>query len=365
MKKINNKLPSGNYNIFIGKNILSKLTKEIEHLNLHKNVLFIIDRNVNKYYYKYIFDNIKAKFNKSDSIIINSNELEKRIASAEKIYSQLIQKKYGRDTLLIAIGGGIVGDIAGFVAATYMRGIQYVQIPTTLLAAVDSSVGGKTGVNFGDAKNIVGCFYQPKLVLIDTHFFKTLNQSEIICGMGEVVKYAFLSDVNFYNYLNLNLNKILKLEPNVIEKVIYESIKFKCSVVMQDEREDGLRKILNLGHTFAHALEIAQKYKIKHGQAVIVGIVCSLFLSNRIGYINKENLNLYLKFLNIFKSKIKLKNLSTDEMYKIMLKDKKNRNGKIKFVLPIEIGKIFIDAECSVSLIIDSISESIKFFVNK
>ncbi|MBN1637634.1 MAG: 3-dehydroquinate synthase [Ignavibacteriales bacterium] len=365
MKKIKIKIPSVNYDIFIGKDAILQLANEIERLNLHRNVLFIIDKNVDKYYHRYIFDNIKIDFNKCETCLFNAKESEKNIASAEKIFNMLIQKGYGRDTLIIAIGGGIVGDIAGFVAATFMRGIQYIQIPTTLLAAVDSSVGGKTGVNFGDAKNIIGSFYQPKSVIIDTNFLKTLNQSEIICGMGEVVKYAFLSDEKFYNFLNLNLNKILKLEPDVLKRVIYESIKFKLSVVMQDEKESGIRKILNLGHTFAHALEIEQKHKIKHGQAVVWGIVCSLFLSRELNYLKEKNMLEFLEFLSLLKPHIKIETISPTKIYKIMLKDKKNRAGKIKFVLPVRIGKILIDVESGESIIKVVIKKSEKYFKRK
>lgn len=364
MKKIKVKVPSGNYDIFIGKNAIARFAKEIIRLRLYKNVFFIIDKNVDKYYHNYIFENLELDFNKCNTVIFNSIELEKKISSVIKIFNKLIKKEYGRDTLIIAVGGGIVGDLAGFVAATYMRGVQYIQIPTTLLSAVDSSVGGKTGVNFGKAKNIIGSFYQPKLVIIDTHFLETLNREEVYCGVGEIVKYAFLSDKKLFNYIFSNLNNLLTLNENTTEKIIFELVKLKASVVMQDEKERRIRKILNLGHTFAHALEIEQKHKIKHGQAVVWGIVFSLFLSNKLNYISRKRLFDYLELLSALKNHLRIKKISPTKIYEIMSKDKKNKDGKIKFVLPIEIGKILIDVESDEAFIKSAIREGIKYFKN-
>jgi 3-dehydroquinate synthase len=261
------------------------------------------------------------------------------------IYSQLIENNFGRDTTLIAIGGGVVGDLAGFAAATFMRGIKVVNVPTTLLAMVDSSIGGKTSINFLAKKNIVGSFYQPGYVLIDTFFLKTLPVSELKCGAGEIIKYAFLSDKNFFNSLLNDFGKIFKNNNDYLEETISNCASIKASVVSNDEKESGLRKILNLGHTFAHAYESCLNFKIKHGIAVNAGVISALFLSNELGIIDDKNVETFLKLPLKLKSPKVLSSLEKDSIYNVMLSDKKNRNGKIKFVLPLEIGKIIMDIE--------------------
>jgi 3-dehydroquinate synthase len=238
-----------------------------------------------------------------------------------------------------------VGDVAGFISATYMRGVQCVQVPTTLLAAVDSSVGGKTGINFHDTKNIIGAFYQPKLVLIDTRFLSTLSDEEILCGVGEIVKYAFITDDDMFNYVDNNLSKILNLDADTLNYVIHESIRFKGDVVQTDEKESGLRKILNLGHTFAHAFEVQQKHRIKHGQAVIVGIACALYLSNAIGIMNDEEFEKSINLIKSFADNIKLDKFDIADFEAIMIRDKKNKEGKIKFVLLKSVGELLVDVE--------------------
>ncbi|MCB9207231.1 MAG: 3-dehydroquinate synthase, partial [Ignavibacteriales bacterium] len=269
---------------------------------------------------------------------------------------------FGRDSVLVAIGGGIIGDIAGFAASTYMRGIKYIQIPTTLLASVDSSVGGKTGLNFQDTKNVIGSFYQPQMVLIDTDFFNTLPNEERLCGLGEIIKYCFLIDQKFYNYVQKNYDEVLSNNPKVLEKVITESVKFKGGVVEADERESGIRKVLNLGHTFAHAFEVQQNHKIKHGQAVIVGITCALYLSHYLNFVNEKDLDNYLSFLLFFSPQIKLSNVNKKKIFTIMQLDKKNRDNKIKFVLLQNVGEILTDVPASKELVYKAIAKTVSHF---
>ena len=253
----------------------------------------------------------------------DSNESNKGIKSLEIIYSNLITHGFGRDTVIIAFGGGITGDIAGFAASTYARGVQFIQIPTTLLAAVDSSVGGKTGINFGETKNIIGAFYQPDFVLIDTNFLKTLPKEEIICGAGEIIRYAFLSDEIFFKYIERNFSLLMQINDSITTKIIDTCIRFKGDVVAKDEKEQGLRKILNLGHTFAHGIEIEQKYKIKHGQAVIIGLVCALELSKSIGLIGNKLFKKYIQLPLLLKDKIKIETYNVSAIHEIMKRDKK------------------------------------------
>ena len=363
MKKVNVKIPGKSYDILMGDDLLKRLPVLTKKLKLYENVFAVVDRNVNRIYSKEL-ESMFNQFDKCSKYVCSADEKNKTLQTIEKIYSALQSKNYGRDTLILAVGGGIIGDIAGFVAATYTRGVQFVQVPTTLLAAVDSSVGGKTGVNFGSAKNIIGSFYQPELVLFDTGFLKTLKESELICGMGEIVKYAFLAGPAYYKYADKNIEKLYELDGTTINKLAGDSVKYKASVVALDEKENSMRKLLNLGHTFAHAFEVEQKHKIKHGEAVIVGMVCSLFLSNKIGVLSDTDLKKYLKFFNRFIPKIKLRNPDINSLYRIMQKDKKNRHGSIKFVLAKRPGEILLDVEADKKDVYFALANGIQLFIH-
>ncbi len=344
MNRIKIDLPDYPYEVLLGEGILGLISDEFDNLNLHKKVFIIIDKNVKSKHNDYIEEAVK------DLIIAGSYEFEslesrKTFDGIQDVFRSMLDAGLSRDSVVLAIGGGIVGDIAGFIAATYMRGVQYVQIPTTLLAAVDSSVGGKTGINFHDTKNIIGAFHQPKLVMIDTRFLTTLPSEEILCGVGEIVKYAFITNEDMYNYVRNNLSGLLNLDSDAINHVIHESVRFKGDVVQADEKESGLRKILNLGHTFAHAFEVQQKHGIKHGQAVIAGIACALYLSNALKIMSDGELERSIELIELFKDDIKLENFSTEDIKSIMIRDKKNREGKIKFVLLKSVGEIIVDVE--------------------
>ncbi|MFC2136166.1 3-dehydroquinate synthase [Bacteroidota bacterium] len=363
MKKIEVKIPGKSpYMVYVGQGVFGKINKLIKENNLHSNILAVVDKHV----YKLHHVKIKATFNIAGVNVkileLRSSEKFKTHETLHKIYSALQRNNFTRDSLILALGGGIIGDIAGFAAATYNRGIPYIQIPTTLLAAVDSSVGGKTGINFGSTKNSVGSFHHPEFVIADIEFFDTLPYEEILCGLGEIVKYGFLSDERFYSYVSKNINSIFDLKKQVIERLVSESIKFKRDVVAADEKEKSLRKILNLGHTFAHALEVEQNYKIKHGAAVIVGIACSFYLSNALGILQQDLLKKYVFLLKNFAGKIKIKSFDKNKIINIMLRDKKNEGNQIKFVLMQNIGKVLLDVEADRKSINYSLDKGIKLF---
>ncbi len=345
VKKINVKLKENPYSIIIGGGSVFGLKKEFEKLKIKKSTLIIIDENVDKYYGKEIRRIFSEIGNRSNYYILKSGEKSKSFTELNKIYSYLLENNYGRDSLIVAVGGGVTGDLGGYAASTFMRGVDYIQIPTTLLAAVDSSVGGKTGINFNNTKNIIGSFYQPKLVVVDPVFLKTLPKEELVSGVGEVIKYGFLSDKALYTYLQKNLSKVFELDYNVITSIIYKSLIIKSQVVIQDEKETALRKILNLGHTFGHAYESELKFKITHGQAVIAGIIASLHLSFKLGLIDEEKLNQLLLLPGSIPLPAKLVGLNNDNLISIMQKDKKNTEGKIKFVLAKDTGELFINVE--------------------
>ncbi|MCF6269595.1 MAG: 3-dehydroquinate synthase [Melioribacteraceae bacterium] len=347
MERINIYLPQNGYDVHFGENVFEQLLEIINSLNLNSNLFLVIDKNVFELYSNLIDATLNSHKGKTNSLIIEVSEELKSFETLQNIYSSLIANNYTRDTLLVAIGGGIIGDICGFAAATFSRGIEYIQVPTTLLSAVDSSVGGKTGINFGKTKNIIGAFNQPNFVLIDVNFLDTLNNEEMLSGIGEVIKYAYLTNHNFYEYVKNNIDSIYSKDHNVLLEIIKESVRFKGDVVISDEKENGNRKMLNLGHTFAHAFEVETNYKLKHGQAVIVGIASALFLSFKIGFITNQKLEELLELIYLFKSEIKVDNLNSENLISIMQRDKKNRDGKIKFVLLKDVGSILLDVEAN------------------
>ena len=261
----------------------------------------------------------------------------------------MLSNNFSREDCLISIGGGITGDIGGFAASMFKRGLKFINIPTTLLSQVDSSIGGKTGVNTKYGKNLIGSFYQPNLVISDIQFLKTLPKREIICGYGEILKHSLIANKKFYNFLNRNNDKILKLSSPFIEKAIYESCKIKKNVVEQDEREAGLRKILNFGHTFAHAYEASLGYstKLNHGEAVILGIKTALNFSLKNNLLNKNEYHSITSHISNANLQSTLSKLFTikdlNKIISFMLKDKKNNSDKISLVLLKRIGYPIID----------------------
>ena len=344
MKKVIVNTNSKSYPVFIGSNIFRSLPEFIRKFNLPKQVCVIIDEKVEQIYGSNISKVINGFAVKKCFIVLPASERIKSFETVSQIFTRLYEEQFGRDTLLIAIGGGTVGDVAGFAASTYMRGLPLVHVPTTLLSAVDSSIGGKTGINFKEAKNFIGTYYQPSLVLIDTNFLNSLPEEELISGFGEVIKYSYLTNRKFYSTLLSDYNLLMKKDSGFLNKIIYESVKIKSAVVSEDENEvSGLRKILNLGHTFAHAFESSSSYKLPHGKAVIAGIVSALFLSFEKGFMDENQLIYMLELPLKFQPSIKIKNINKEDIFRIMIYDKKNRESKIKFILLKNFGEILID----------------------
>jgi 3-dehydroquinate synthase len=345
------------YEVYAGKGSFNFLPELIAKKGLNRNILFVIDKNVMKFHSDKMKSVMEKLPGKKNIYVMPSGENNKSKERYSSILSFLADNNYGRDSLIIAIGGGVTGDIAGFVASTYLRGIQLVHIPTTLLAAVDSSIGGKTGINFNNRKNIVGTFYQPDFVLNDIGFLDSLPGNEIISGTGEIIKYAFLSNRDFYSDINDSYNFIISLNNQTLDRIIQVCINIKAEIVSEDEREGGLRKILNLGHTFAHAYESYFNFGIKHGNAVAAGIISSLYLSYKKGIINKTSLNYFLNLPSKIDFDLPEK-LNGSEVINRMLSDKKNKDGRIKFILVKDIGEILIDVEADREDILYSIKKT-------
>ena len=340
------------YPILIGSNLLSKLSHLININSLQsKNYLLIIDQKIpNKMILK-IKRSLKNK--KIYTYFFKANELNKNIHSVYKILNILLNKNFSRKDCLISIGGGITGDVSGFAASLYKRGLNFINIPTTLLSQVDSSVGGKTGVNTKQGKNLIGTFYQPKLVISDVNFLKSLSKREIICGYGEMLKHSLISSKIYYKFLNKNFNNILELRSPFIEKAIFESCKIKKNVVEKDERENNYRKILNFGHTFAHAFEATLGFSknLNHGEAVILGMNTAINFSLKKKLLNKKEYDLIKKHLNYSKLPNKIEEFFTikdiNKILKFMIKDKKNKSNKINLILLKKIGLPLLHKEYS------------------
>ena len=341
--KLKVKTSNQKYPILIGNNILNKFRMILKENSINFNqCLVIIDKNVPKKIIQKILNSLPK--NKRTLHYFNSSEKNKNQRSINSILSILLSKNFNRNDCIISVGGGITGDVSGFAASIFKRGLKFINIPTTLLSQVDSSIGGKTGINSKYGKNLIGTFYQPNLVISDIIFLKSLPKREIICGYGEILKHAIIADKKFFTFLEKNGSQILKLESPLIEKAIFKSCFIKKKIVETDEKEMGIRKILNFGHTFAHAYEATLGYskKLNHGEAVILGIKTASKFSLSKNILNVKEFHLienHLNKLNLPRNINKffsIKNLN--KILSFMKKDKKNNTSKISLVLLKKIG---------------------------
>ena len=354
--RINVKNKDMNYPIFIGGGALNLLNKQLKILCPgSKKVALILDKNVPYFYKKKI-----RKLVKNYQIFsreFTPNENLKSIKYANTLIENLIEKKFNRNDTLIAVGGGIIGDFTGFVASIFKRGINFVNIPTTLLAQVDSSIGGKTGVNSKYGKNLIGSFYQPRLVISELSFLKSLPKREFICGFGEVLKYALIRDKKYFKFITRNSKVILDgKDMQIMKNLIVKGAKNKIFFVTADEKETGKRMILNFGHTFAHGIETANYFskKINHGEAVLIGMLLATKLSVRKGLCSKRTLEKIEKIYidNKLPSNLNLyfKKSEYVKIAKFMVNDKKNNDNKINLILLRYIGKTTEPGKIKISL---------------
>lgn len=329
------------YPIYIDSSEISELTRKLEKYISGRKVFVVISEKVNKLYGKIL--NIPAV----ETFVLKDGEKEKNFKNYKKITERMLKNQLSRKDILLAVGGGVVGDMAGFAASTYMRGIDFIQIPTTLLACVDSSVGGKTGIDTDYGKNLVGAFYQPKAVFININFLKTLDTKQFKTGLGEVVKYSFIEksckpefEINLFNFLSENFEKINNKDIRTLERLVEYCVTLKIAVVEQDEKEGSLRKILNFGHTYGHAIEKITNYKkYTHGEAVVEGMRFAFKLAVEKGLIEKNYKFLADDVINKFKF-TPVKKFNMKKITEIMKSDKKASNGKITFVLPTDYQEV-------------------------
>ena len=307
-----------------------------------KRVVLIIDANV----VELVSERLTARFEQESievtSIEIPSGEASKCVVQLERVWQNLQDLRIDRKTVIVAVGGGVIGDLAGLAAATYARGLRFIQVPTTLLAMVDSSVGGKTGINLPGAKNIIGAFWQPIAVLIDSSFLQTLPEREYCSGMAEVIKYGMIMDAEFFNFLEANMPRILQRDPTLLEQMISRCCEIKAEVVSQDERETtGLRAILNYGHTFGHAIEATGGYgKLLHGEAISIGMAMAGRLAVYLKRLPAEMIARQNRLLKAAGLPIDEDEYKLEVLWPAMQSDKKVELGKLGFILPTKIGHV-------------------------
>ncbi len=320
-------------------NSFEGLENELKEIGLLGNKICIItDDNVDPLYGDFVENFFIRLGSRVIKYSISPGEDSKNLNTVEQIYSKCLQSQFDRKSVIVALGGGIVGDVAGFVASTYLRGINFIQIPTTLLAQNDSSVGGKVGVNYKKHKNMVGAFYQPKMVYMNTEVLSTLSRREFASGMSEVIKHGLIRDRAFYNYINDNVYLIKTLDHQTISHMNYTSCSIKGDVVKQDEREGSIRKILNFGHTIGHAIETLSNFDYLHGEGVSLGIVAAAHISLQRGMLTHVEYISIINTLELYNLPTRLTNILSEDIYNQLFYDKKVSENKVIFILLNGIG---------------------------
>lgn len=337
----------------IGNNILCELSKYLKYKNIN-NLYIITDETVNNLYMDYLKSFIDDWT--LNIYVIPSGEKSKSIETVLLIYDDMIENNINRDTMILSFGGGVVGDIAGFIASTYKRGLKYIQIPTTLLSQVDSSIGGKVGIDYGGYKNIIGSFYFPKITYIDMCFLSTLPYREIICGLGEILKYGLIYDYELFRFTKNNIDNIHRKDLTTLLTIIERSVAIKKEIVSKDKYDYGLRRILNFGHTIGHSIETHYGFtKFNHGECVILGMIYESYMGKDLGLIDDEYFNEIHGILGELVKPIKFNENEIKDLLNFMKNDKKNINDNITFILPCDKGKVDIYYNISQEKIIKSL----------
>lgn len=349
MIKISVSLGDKSYPILIENSFgaLGKIMKQYLSQETSK-VFIVVDNNVEPLYCMDIENSFMQHCKQVEKIVIPSGESNKTLDTVALIYSTLLEYGADRKSAIAALGGGVTGDMAGFAAATYLRGIKYIQIPTTLLSQADSSVGGKVGVDFKGYKNMIGSFYQPSFVYININTLKTLPRSEMMSGLAETIKHAAIYDEEFFDYIEYNINKIYAYDEETLLYIAKKNCSIKSEIVSQDEKEEGIRAILNFGHTFGHAFEKISDFAIPHGNAVVLGMICAYKLSESLGICSPDYTKRFINLIEKagYETKLPYNNNCLPEIIEIMKKDKKVKNNRLRFILPRKIGEVcemFID----------------------
>ena len=351
MKTIAVDLGSSRYDILIGGDLLSRAGEKLKHIGFHSKAVVITDTTVNELYGQALESSLAGAGFETTVFTLPPGEKQKSLASAGRLFTLLSGALVDRSTPIMALGGGVIGDLAGFVAANFMRGLPLIQLPTTLLAQVDSSIGGKVAVDHGRLKNMVGAFYQPKLVISDVSVLQTLDPMVLNDGLAEVIKYGVIYDAAFFKYLEKNIENIRAFQEDVLAYTVHKSARIKAGIVAQDERDTGWRNILNFGHTTGHGIEAVSGFAIGHGAAVGLGMLAAGEISRRLGLLGSGDLTRLKNLIERAGLPVKLPDFRIESILQAMRHDKKATAGKIKFILADGIGKAVISDEVSLSLV--------------
>ena len=357
MRRIKVKLGSG-YEICIGSGLLAEAGTRLKELGFADKLVVITDTRVQGLYGDALVRDLNEGGFAATTVSIPEGEEQKSLETAGRLYRELTDCYAERTTPILALGGGVIGDLAGFVAATYMRGVPLVQIPTTLLAQVDSSIGGKVAVDHGQLKNKIGVFYQPALVIADVDVLSTLPANELANGLAEVIKSAAIKDRNFFSFLEDNIERVKTLEKDTLEEVVFRTAKIKAEVVTKDERDLGLRNILNYGHTIGHAIETVSDFQMEHGRAVAIGMLVAAKISNRQGILADTEMLRLRNVIGAAGLPTEMPGYKTGDLIQSMKHDKKVLRDKVRFVLLKSIGDVFITDEVTPSLVEEVLSSN-------
>lgn len=344
------------YDITVGHGLRAQLADKLQPWN-HGQSWVVLSQSEILNHYQDVIEGLRTRGFNIHTIVVPGDESAKNISVAERVWSQMVELGCDRSSILLALGGGVVGDLGGFVAATYMRGISVVQIPTTLLAMIDSAIGGKTAVNLPAGKNLVGAIHQPKAVFVDPGFLATLPQRNVISSLAEAVKYGLIRDQSIFNTFASKFDRLLDLsDQQLLTEIIVKSCRIKSRIVANDQFENGERRILNFGHTLGHAFETIQEYGgLYHGEAVLFGMKCASFISHKKGLLSAQHYKTVLAVLNRFPLP-ELGQVRAQQVLDVVEHDKKNVNGKLHFILLDRIGNAVVSTDVSAADITDSLS---------
>ena len=347
------------YDIIIEKDF-SNLSKSFKKIGVtNRKICIVTDSNVGPIYANEVKEKLLMTGNEVFVFTFSAGEENKQLETVQDVYEFLINNHFDRNDILAALGGGVVGDLTGYVAATYLRGINFIQIPTSLLAQVDSSIGGKTGVDFRGYKNMVGAFHMPRLVYMNMSCLSSLSKRQFNSGFGEILKHGLIKDREYYTWLKDNYKKITSLDLDVLEHMIYVSCNIKRVVVERDPKEAGERVLLNFGHTLGHAIEKLMEFKLYHGECVVLGMIAALAISEKRGKISKKDFNDAIDMFKLYDFPLTVTGIKACEVIKTSKNDKKADAGKIKFILLESIGNAVIDK----TVTDEEILESLKFIL--
>lgn len=346
------------YPVYIGAD-LANLGKTARSFSLGAHILLISDERVFSLYGNRVKSSLKKNGFDVSIACVPPGETSKSLFQVEKLYARCAELKLDRSAAIFALGGGVIGDLAGFVASTYLRGINFLLVPTTLLAQVDASVGGKVGVDLPAGKNLIGSFYQPKFVYMDLETLKTLGPRQIREGLAEIVKHGVIKDKELFSYLEKKVGRVRNLDKEVAQFIIERSVRIKAVVVEEDEREEkGRRQVLNFGHTIGHAIEGAMEYKeYTHGEAVSLGMVAAVKISEKLGFISEDLVKRIIELLKVIGLPVKVEEVDEDKFWDVLHRDKKIRAGGLNFVLPRDIGDVFLTSEVPIKVIKEVLRE--------